>query len=162
MGRPPIERSALAVLAGESALAAGLAGARPRARRRAPGRVALVRCARGLAGAAAIASAAAVIAGCGSSAAPAPGSLVSCLASGLSVQGGQIEVLSVQGATCLTAEQVTASVILGLDGGQAVDGAPSLVDGWSCVTYGGNQATCLRAHATLYAQYVQRRAKRRR
>lgn len=121
-----------------------------------------MRCARALAVAAATASAAALIAGCGSSATRTPASPVSCLPSAVTVSGGQIEVLSVQGATCLSAEQVTSSVILGLSGGQGADGAQSLVDGWKCVTYGGDQATCLRAHATLYAQYVLRRAKRRR
>jgi hypothetical protein len=123
--------------------------------------VALVRCARALAVAVAIAATAAVIAGCGSSAAPPPESFASCLPSGLTVQGGQIEVLSVQGAPCAAAEQVTTSVIAGLDAGKSVNGTPGLVGGWNCVTYGGNQATCTRARATLYAQFVQRRAKRR-
>jgi hypothetical protein len=162
MGRPSLERSTIAVHAGESPLPGCLAGARARPRRATPSRVALVRLARGVAVAAAIASAAAAIAGCGSSAAPAPAALLSCLPSGLTVTGGRIEVLSVQGATCVSAEQVTASVIFGLEGARALDGAPSVVDGWNCVTYGGNQATCQHAHATLYAQYALRRVKARR
>lgn len=85
---------------------------------------------------------------------PAAAPFASCLASGLAVEGGQIAVLSIHGASCLTAEHVMTGVIVGLNAGKSIDGAPTLVEGWNCLTYDGNQATCTRGHATLYAQYI--------
>jgi hypothetical protein len=109
---------------------------------------------RGLALATLIGSTVVAVAGCGSSTMPTTAPFVSCLASGLAVEGGQIAVLSIHGASCLTAEHVMTGVIVGLNAGKSIDGAPTPVEGWNCLIYDGNQATCTRGHAILYAQYI--------
>jgi hypothetical protein len=95
-----------------------------------------------------------VVAGCGASALPATAPFASCLGSPLAVEGGQIEVLSIEGAGCQTGEQVTTGVIIELNAGKSISVTPVPVRGWKCVTYDGNQATCTRGHEMLYAQYL--------
>lgn len=93
-------------------------------------------------------------AGCGSSSPATAGPFISCAASGLAVPGGQIEVLSVDGAGCQTAAGVMSAVMVRLDDAKATSSGPKLVEGWNCVTYEGSQATCIRGHTMLYAQYT--------
>ena len=97
-----------------------------------------------------------VAAGCGASTAPTPAtnSFVGCLPSPLAVNGGQIEGLSVEGAACQVGERVMTAVIAGLNAGKGSSGYPEPVYGWNCSSYDGNQTTCTRGHATLYAQYA--------
>jgi hypothetical protein len=45
------------------------------------------------------------------------------------------------------------SVIGDLAAGKGTNDYPVHVAGWNCVSYDGNQTTCFRGRATLYAQY---------
>lgn len=69
------------------------------------------------------------------------------------VAGGSLSALSVEGMTCQAGIRLMTSVIGNLDAGKGTDSYPVDVAGWNCVSYDGNQTTCIRGHATLYAQY---------
>lgn len=153
MFRDPVQRPEFALVVGEDVLPADRAACLRR-RWLAVGRVPVLRRAGVLAVPALVGLTAGVVAGCGSSVVTATNSFVSCSASGLAVEGGQIDVLSIEGASCVTADRVMTAVIAGVNAGEALSGVPGLVEGWRCVTYDGNQATCTRGHATLYAQYA--------
>jgi len=95
--------------------------------------------------------------GTGQASAPAAERFAGCPLLGptwpLAVAGGSIAALSVEGITCEAAVREMTSLIATLDSGRGGDGRPLTVSGWSCLSYDGNQATCLRGGATLYGQY---------
>jgi hypothetical protein len=70
------------------------------------------------------------------------------------VPGGWLVAMSVTGTTCQLGEQLMASDVRDLDAGKSADQHPLQVAGWNCFNYDGNQTTCLRGRATLYAQYL--------
>jgi hypothetical protein len=82
-----------------------------------------------------------------------PNAYADCLASSLAVSGGQIDGLSSGRTPCQTAERVVAAEIANLAAGLGTGGGPTRVDGWTCLSYDGNEVTCTRGHATVYAQF---------
>jgi hypothetical protein len=98
------------------------------------------------------------VAGCGASTAVAPATIhfVGCPLGPpwpLPVAGGSLAELAVEGMTCQFGKGLMTLVIRDLDAGKGTNGYPVQVTGWNCVSYNGNQMTCLRGRAMLYGQY---------
>ena len=69
------------------------------------------------------------------------------------VPGGWLAGMSVEGTSCQFGKHLMTSVIADLDRGRGTNSYPMQVADWNCVSYDGNQPTCFRGRATLYAQY---------
>jgi hypothetical protein len=99
------------------------------------------------------------LAGCGvgRSSAPVAERFVGCPLLGptwpLPVSGGSIAAFSIEDGTCEGGLREMKSLVAALHADRGAAGRRLAVSGWTCVSYDGNQATCLRGGATLYGQY---------